>query len=153
MIGGRDRYSLSCWNAIIQSSDHSNPFHFLIKRQNGLHLFADLEMNRFKAVIIPVSFWTSLVFRGGFKSLIALIWSGLTSIPLCVTMQPRNLSDPTPKEHLEVFRRSLCFLKMLKVLPRSPKCSNTTLIFTTISSTQISMLLPSYGSNILVIIL
>jgi len=76
-------------------------------------------MNQFKVAVIPVSFWTSLGFQGGYKLLITLIWSGLISIPQCVTMYPKNFPDPTPKEHLKALSRSLCFLKILKIFPRS----------------------------------
>ena len=133
-MGGQDRYCLSCWNATTHSSDHSNSFHLSSKRKKGLHLFADLDMNRFKAAIIPVSFCTSLGFRGGYKLLITLIWSGFTSILLWVTMYPKNFPEPTPKEHLDVFRRSLCSLRISKMLVRSITCSDTNLLFTTMSS-------------------
>ena len=52
---------------------HSKPFHLLINRKKGLHLSADRDMNLFKAVAIPVSFCTSLGFRGDHKLLVALI--------------------------------------------------------------------------------
>ena len=55
------------------SSVHSKPFHLLINRKKGLHLFADQDMNLFKAAAIPVNFYTSLGFRGDRKLLIALI--------------------------------------------------------------------------------
>ena len=73
MIGGRDKYSLSCWKANAHSLVHSNPYHLFIKRKKGLHLSTDREINQFKAAAIPVSFWTSLGFRGGCKLLMALI--------------------------------------------------------------------------------
>ena len=133
-MGGRDRYCLSCWNAITHSSDHSNSFYLCSKRKKGLHLSADLDMNRFKAAIIPVSFCTSLGFRGGCKLLIALIWSGFISIPLWVTIYPKNFLEPTPKEHLDAFKRNLCSLRILKMLMRSITCSDTNLLFTTMSS-------------------
>ena len=133
-MDGCDRYCLSCWNATTHSSNHSNSFHLCNKRKKGLHLFVDLDMNRFKAAIIPVSFYTSLRFRGGCKLLITLIWSGFTSIPLWVTMYPKNFPEPTPKEHLDAFRRSLCSLRNSKMLVRSITCSDTNLLFTTMSS-------------------
>ena len=64
IMGGRDRYCFSCWNATTHSSDHSNSFLLCNKRKKGLHLSADLDMNRFKAAIILVSFvplWDSEV--------------------------------------------------------------------------------------------
>ena len=133
-MGECDRYCLNCWNATTHSSDHSNSFHLCSKRKKGLHLSTDLDMNRFKAVIIPVSFCISLGFRGGCKLLIALIWSGFTSIPLWVTMYPKNYLEPTPNEHLDVFRRSLCSLRISKMLVRSITCSDTNFLFTTMSS-------------------
>ena len=60
MIGGRERYSLSRWKAKAHSSVHSNPFHLLINRKKGLHWSANQEINRFKATVIPVSFYTFL---------------------------------------------------------------------------------------------
>ena len=133
-MGGCDRYCLSCWNATTHSSDHLNSFHLCSKRKKSLHLSADLDMNRFKAAIILVSLCTSLGFRGGCKLLIALIWSGFISIPLWVTMYPKNFPEPTPKEHLDAFKRSLCSLRNSKMLVRSITCSDTNLLFTTMSS-------------------
>ena len=133
-MGGCDRYCLSYWNATAHSSDHSNSFRLCSKKKKGLHLSADLDMNRFKVAIIPVSFCTSLGFRGGCKLLIALIWSGFISIPLWVTMYPKNFLEPTPKEHLDTFRRNLCSLRISKMLVRSITCSDTNLLFTTMSS-------------------
>ena len=106
-MGECDRYCLSCWNAIAHSSDYSNSFHLCSKRKKGLHLSADLDMNRFKTAIIPVSFCTSLGFRGGCKLLIALIWSGFTSIPLWVTMYPKKFPEPTPKKTFRCIQTQL----------------------------------------------
>ena len=133
-MGGRDRYCLSCWNATTHSSIHSNSFHLCSKRKKGLHLSADLDMNQFKAAIIPISLCTSLGFRDGCKLLMALIWSGFTSILLWVTMYPKNFPKPTPKVHLDAFKRNLYSLRISKMLVRSPTCSDTNLVFTTISS-------------------
>ena len=132
-MGGQDRYCLSCWNATTHSLDHSNSFHLCSQRKKGLHLSADLDMNRFKAAIILASFCTSLGFRGGCKLLMTLIWSGFTSILLWVTMYPKNFPKPTPKEHLDAFSHNLCSLKISKILVRSPTCLDTNLLFTTMS--------------------
>ena len=118
-MGGWDKYRLSSWNATTHSSNHSNSFHLCSRRKKGLHLSLDLDINRFKAAIISVSFCTSLGFRGGCKLLMALIWSGFTSIPLWVTMYPKNFLELTPKEHLDAFKRSLCFLRISKIFARS----------------------------------
>ena len=98
------------------SSNHWNSFHLCSRRKKGLHLSVDLDINRFNTTIIPVSFCTSFGFRGGYKLLMALIWSGFTSIPLWVTIYPRNFPDPTPKEHLDAF-------KAIYVSPGFQKCS------------------------------
>ena len=133
-MGGRDRYSFNYWKTKIHSSVHSNPFHLFNNWKKGLHLFADREMNQFRAVVIPVNFRTSLGFRGGCKLSIALIWSRLTSIPRCVTMYPKNFPDLTPKEHLEALSRSLCLLKISKIFPRLLICLDSNLLLTTMSS-------------------
>ena len=133
-MGGCNRYCLSYWNATTHSSNHSNYFHLCSKRKKGLHLSTDLDMNRFKTAIILVSLCTSLGFRGCCKLLIALIWCGFTSIPLWVTMYPKNFPKPTPKEHLDVFKHNLCSLKISKTLVRSITCLDTNLLFTTMSS-------------------
>jgi hypothetical protein len=44
---------------------------------------ADFEMNLFKAANLPVSRWTSLADYGGVMLMIAWIFVGLASIPLC----------------------------------------------------------------------
>ena len=111
------------------SSNHRNSFHICNRRKKGLHLSANLDINRFKAAIIQVSFCTSFGFWGGCKLLIALVWSGFISIPLWVTIYPRNFPDPTPKEHLDAFRRNLCHLKISKMFKRSAKCSDTNLLY------------------------
>ena len=45
----------------------------------------DFEMNLFKAANLPVSRWTSLADCGGVMLMIAWIFVGLASIPLCDT--------------------------------------------------------------------
>ena len=44
MIGGQDRYSLSCWKAKAHSSVHSNLFNLFNKRKKGLHLSIEREI-------------------------------------------------------------------------------------------------------------
>ena len=124
MIGGLDRYSFNCWKTTAHSLVYSNPFHLCSRRKKRWHLSTDLEINRFKAVVIPVSFCTSFGFGGACKLLMALIYFGFTSIPLWVTMYPKNLPKPTPKEHFETFKHSLCSLSIPKMLIRSSTCSD-----------------------------
>lgn len=63
-------------------------------------MLEDLDMNRFKAAICPVSFRTPLMFIWDWMLMIALIWSGLASIPHCVLMYLRNFPTDTLKENL-----------------------------------------------------
>ena len=42
--------------------------------KKGRYFSADLARNRERAAIRPVSFWTSFMVRGGFKSSVALIF-------------------------------------------------------------------------------
>ena len=60
-------------------------------------------MNLFNAATRSVSFWKSLTDGGDVSSKIALIYSGLASIPLLVTMCPKNLPDETTKLHVAGF--------------------------------------------------
>ncbi|WZZ61287.1 hypothetical protein YC2023_061394 [Brassica napus] len=57
-------------------------------------------MNLLKAAILPVNFCTSFTFIGEGMEWIALIWSGLASMPRWVTIYPRNFPELTPNEHL-----------------------------------------------------
>jgi len=61
-----------------------------------------------------------------------------------MVMYPRNFPDPTLKEHFEVFKCNLYFLRIEKTSSRSLiRCLDTYLLFTTISSVKASMFLPS----------
>jgi hypothetical protein len=52
---------------------------------------ADFEMNLLRAVMHPASFWISLIICGGCIFVIALILSGLASIPFFNMRYPRTL--------------------------------------------------------------
>ena len=134
--------------AATHSSVHSKFFHLWRSWKNGWHRSTYREINLFKTAVIPISFCTSLGFRGGCKSLIALIWSGLTSIPRCVVMYPKNFLKLTLKEHLDALRQNLCFLSTENTSYRSFKGSETCLLFTTISSMYALIILPICDSNI-----
>jgi hypothetical protein len=49
--------------------------------EEGLSRSPSREMNRFKAAMQPVSFWTSLIIFGASMAVMALIFSGFASIP------------------------------------------------------------------------
>ena len=65
----------------------------------------------------------------------------------------KNFLKLTQKEHLDAFKRSLCFLNIENTSSRSLKCSETCLLFTSISSMYTSTFFPIYTSNIRVTIL
>jgi hypothetical protein len=67
--------------------------------KNGRHVSVDLEMNWFKAAILPVSCCSCLVVCGDYISKIALTFSGFASIPLCETINSKNFPEETPKAH------------------------------------------------------
>jgi hypothetical protein len=48
-------------------------------------------MKLFRATMHPVSFWISLMFFGGFMMMMALIFSGLATMPRWLTMNPSRL--------------------------------------------------------------
>ena len=139
------RYVFKSWKALWHSSVHSNAFFRTLK--NGKHLSVALETNLLRAATRPVRDCTSLIFCGGFISRIALIFSGLASIPLCETMNPRNFPEATPKAHLLGFNFILYRLSVLKVSCKSSKCLPSSKLFTNISSTYTSTFRPIWGRN------
>jgi hypothetical protein len=56
-------------------------------------------MNLFRAAIHPVSFCISLIVVGASMSVMAMIFTGLASIPRLLMMNPSNFRDGTPKTH------------------------------------------------------
>jgi hypothetical protein len=48
----------------------------------------------------PVSFCTSLIVAGASIAVMAVIFTGLASIPHLLMMKPSNFPDGTPKTHL-----------------------------------------------------
>ena len=91
------------WKARSCSSPHLKFLFFLSTSKKGLYLSEDLEMNWFKVASRPVSLCTSLTHCGDLSLAIAFTWSGLASIPLWLTMYPRNFPDDTLKLHLVGF--------------------------------------------------
>ena len=59
-----------------------------------------LDKNRFKVAMQPVSFYTSLIVAGTSMAMMALIFSGLASIPRLLMMNPSSFPEGTPKTHL-----------------------------------------------------
>ena len=71
---------MSSWNAVSHSSVQAKACDNVVKK--GRHLSVALETNLFRAVILPVSFWTSLTVLGKAILMIAYAFSRFASIPL-----------------------------------------------------------------------
>ncbi|KAM2706140.1 hypothetical protein EV1_035261 [Malus domestica] len=129
-------YSLRFLNALAHSSVHVMYFLFpLSALKKGAHMSVALEMNLVKAATLPVRLWMSFEVIGYFMSRIALIFSGLASMPRWLIMKPKNLPEPTPKAHLLGFNLIRYLFRMVKVSDRSVMCWSACLLLTSISST------------------
>ena len=62
----------------------------------------------------------------------ALSWMGLASIPLCVTIKPKNLLELTPNAHFKGFNFMLCLYNNSKVSCKCPMWSGLSLAFISI---------------------
>lgn len=71
-------------------------------------------MNRLSATMRLVNRWTSLVFFGDGSSAMAVIFRGFASIPLLVTIYPRNSPDVTTKVHFVGLSFILYLLRLSK---------------------------------------
>jgi hypothetical protein len=71
--------------------------------KKGSPLSPSREMNLFRAAIQPVSFCTSLIVAEAPISVMAIIFTGLASIPRLLMMNPSNFPGGTPKMHLVGF--------------------------------------------------
>src|SRR3954467_8433508 len=98
-IGTEERTSLSCFNAASASSVHVNLSTFFSNLYSGRAFSPSRLTNRLTAATQPVSRWMSFRHVGRFMFKMALIFSGLTSIPHWETMKPNSLSAGTPKTH------------------------------------------------------
>jgi hypothetical protein len=85
----------------------------------GSTLSSSREMNLFRAAIHPISFYTSLIVAGASILVMAMIFTGLSSIPRLLTMNPSNFPDGTPKMNFVglSFHRNL--RKLLNVSSKS----------------------------------
>jgi hypothetical protein len=72
-------------------------------------------MNLFRAAIHPVSFCTSLIVAGASMSVMAMIFSGLASIPRLLMMNLSNFPDGTPNTHFVGLSFHRNFRKLLNV--------------------------------------
>jgi hypothetical protein len=76
-MGGDCRWCLRSCSVWFVSSVHLNLSWSLSNLKKGSPLSPSREMNRFKAAMQPVSFWTSLIILGVSIAVMALIFSGL----------------------------------------------------------------------------
>ena len=58
--GGLIKYAFNSWKAFSHSGFHKKAFFRKLKKR--MHLSVDQEMNRFNATILPVSYWSYLIF-------------------------------------------------------------------------------------------
>ena len=77
--------------------------------KNDFNLFVKQEMNRRRVANQPVSCCTPFLEVRIRDSIIALSCIGLASIPLCVTIKPKNLLELTPNAHF----RGLSFISFV----------------------------------------
>lgn len=100
----------------------------------------DVEANLLRAAILPVKFCTSFIFLGGLMSSIVLIFSRFASIPLSETMKPRNLPYPMPKTQLAKLNFILYFRRAAKTSHKPSTWLLGSLLITSKSYTQTSIL-------------
>jgi hypothetical protein len=92
-------------------------------------------MNLFRDALHPVSFCTSLIVAGASISVMAVVFTGLASIPRLLMMKPSNFPDGTPKTHLVGlgFHRNL--RRLLNISSKSAiKSSEFLVLMTTLST-------------------
>ncbi|KAM2951474.1 hypothetical protein COP2_000969 [Malus domestica] len=94
-----------------------------------------LEMNLVKTATLPVRLWMSFEVTGSVMSRIALIFSGLASMPRWLIMKPQNLPEPTSKAHLLGFNLIRYLFRMVKVLDRLVMFWSACLLLTRVPST------------------
>ena len=133
-MGGYVRQCLISSNASSQSLLHPITLALFNVRKKGLNLFINRAMKHPSAAKQPVRHCSFLLQLGADASMTALIWFGLTSISLCVTMNPKNLPALTPKAHLVGLSFMLYPLIKIKISSKCWACSLLVLLFTTKSS-------------------
>ena len=104
-------------------------------RKKGRNLSLAHETNLFNAAILPFKLCTSLTIFDGASSIIVRTFSGLTSIPLWDTINPKNFPVVTPNVHLLGFNFILYVRSVSKVSRRSSRWSSFHMLFTSMSST------------------
>src|SRR4051794_6744843 len=94
---------LSDSRASLASLSQTKLSDFRKSRYRGIAISPSRLMNRLREVTHPVICWTPLIDVGFWRVMIALIFSGFSSMPLSDTMYPRILLAGTPKVHFAGF--------------------------------------------------
>ena len=102
-IGGSVRYLLISMNARSHSSFYSAQLAPLRVEKKGFKRFVNWEIKWPRAANRSVSCWIPFLELGAGDYKMALRYVGLTSIPLWVTIKPRNRPAMTPKAHFKGF--------------------------------------------------
>ena len=141
---------LDCYQGLIHFSFHPAWSTPLRVAKNGFRRSVNREMNRPKAANRPVSYCTPFLEMGAGEYRIALSCAGFSSIPLCVTMKPKNRPTLTLKAHFKGLSFIPYALRRSKASCRCVVWFGRSFDFTSILSIYTSMVLPSNGLNILV---
>ena len=102
-IRGSVRYCLISMNARSHSSFHKVRLAFLRVAKKGLKWSMNWEIKPPRVANRPVSYWIPFLEMGADDCKMALSCVGLASIPLWVTIKPRNRPTLTPKAHFKGF--------------------------------------------------
>ena len=102
-IGGFVRYFLIAMNAQSHSSFHSAQLAPLKVAKKGFKQSMNREIKCPRAASRSVSCWIPFLELGAGNYRMALICVGLASIPLWITIKPRNQSALTPEAHFKGF--------------------------------------------------
>jgi hypothetical protein len=113
------KYCFSSSKAFFGVGSHCKTLVDFNTSKNGKFLSADLEINLFNEVNLPISLWAPLLDFGGSIRSIASILFGLASIPFVDTRHPRNFPFFTMKTHFSGLSLRPSFLKLANVSYRS----------------------------------
>jgi len=160
IIRGREGSSLAKTGGVVRScfkvlkfcsqvSSQANLVDFFRSWIIALVLSANFKRKHEMAVSLPTSRCTSLIFAGLLISMMVWHFSGLASIPHCVSMKPRNFPPSTPNVHFSGSSLMLYVRKALKTSVRSAECCLSFGDLTMMSSTYTSTDLPRSGWNTL----
>ena len=142
-IDGLSRWLNRFWNASIQSGVHLKlRLPRFISSKNGMHLSVAFEINLLSTATFLARLCTSLICFGYLIFRIAIIWSGLISIPRELTMNPWNFPDATPNEHFKGFSFIPYFRRISNISAKSLVWSDDCLDFTNMSSMYASIVFP-----------